>query len=231
LRSFAESAKKALICGLDLLFACNNWRDSGEGQRYILRARYLDTMTRSSKGKYMKFVVQAVFGFSMLAAAPAFSATAALAPKAIAASPAHVQAVQDLLGVMHVEYELRAVAARTRFPSEAQRKAVMAKLDKMTPAEVHRRLAPTLAGKISSDTALEMTRFYNTAYGKKLIQQKYNSGPQIMMPGMSSAVPPEEKKERKRAAYVQASKELVAAEPAIQHEAFKLLQALNSEKR
>jgi len=188
-------------------------------------------MTCSSKGKYMKFVMQAAFGFSMLVAAPVFSATAAPAPNAVAASPAHVQAVQDLLGVMHVEYELRAVAARTRFPSEAQRKAVNAKLDKMPPAEVHRRLAPTLAGKISVDTALEMTRFYNTPYGKKLIQQKYNSGPQIMMPGMSSAVPPEEKKERKRAAYIQASKELAAAEPAIQHEAFKLLQALNNEKR
>ncbi|HBF52114.1 MAG TPA: hypothetical protein DDX04_19180 [Massilia sp.] len=181
----------------------------------------------------MKFVVQAVFTFSMLAAGPAFSATAAPAPapKAVAANPAHVQAVQDLLGVMHVEYELRAVAARTRFPSEAQRKAVTAKLDKMTPAEVHRRLAPSLASKISAETAIEMTRFYNTPYGKKLIYQKYNSGPQIMMPGMSSAIPPEEKKERKRAAYVQASTELAAAQPAIQHEAFKLLQALNNKKR
>lgn len=179
----------------------------------------------------MKFVIQAVFGLSMVAGAPVFSATAAPAPKATAANPAHVQAVQDLLGVMHVEYELRAVAARTRFPSEAQRKAVTAKLDKITPAEVHRRLAPSLAGKISADTAIEMTRFYNTPYGKKLIHQKYNSGPQIMMPGMSSAVPPEEKKERKRAAYVQASAELAAAQPAIQHEAFKLLQALNNEKR
>lgn len=181
----------------------------------------------------MKFVVQAAFGLSMLvgvAASPA-SAAPAPAPRAAAASPAHVQAVQDLLGVMHVEYELRAVAGRTRFPSEAQRQAMTAKLDKLTPAEVHRRLAPALASKISADTAVEMTRFYTTPYGKKVIHQKYNSGPQIMMPGMSNAVPPEEKKERKRAEYVKASKELAAAEPAIQHEAFKLLQALNSEKR
>jgi len=179
----------------------------------------------------MKFVVQAALGLSLVVAAPAFAATAAPATPATAASPAHVQAVQDLLGVMHVEYELRAVAARTRFPTEAQRKAVNAKLDKMPPAEVHRRLAPALTGKISADTATEMTRFYTTPYGKKIIHQKYNSGPQIMMPGMSGAVSPEEKKERKRAAYVQASKELASAEPAIQHEAFKLLQALNNEKR
>lgn len=178
----------------------------------------------------MKFGVHAVLGLLLALAAPAFAGTAPPTLQA-AESPAHVQAVQDLLGVMHVEYELRVVAARTRFPSEAQRKAVTAKLDKMTPSDVHRRLAPSLASKISAETAIEMTRFYNTPYGKKLIHQKYNSGPQIMMPGMSSAIPPEEKKERKRAAYVQASTELAAAQPAIQHEAFKLLQALANEKR
>ena len=182
----------------------------------------------------MKFVIQAALGLSLAFSVPAFVGTAIAAPApvsaAVAAQPAHVKAVQDLLGAMHVEYELRAVAARTRFPNEAQRKTVNAKLDKMAPAEVHRRMAQPLARVISADTATEMTRFYSTAYGKKLIHQKYNSGPQIMMPGMSSAVSPEEKKERKRAAYVQASKELAAAEPAIQHEAFKLLQALNNEK-
>jgi hypothetical protein len=51
------------------------------------------------------------------------------------------------------------------------------------------------------------------------------------MPGMTAAVPPEEKKERKRAAYVQASKALADAEPMIDHEAFKLLQTINQEKR
>jgi len=48
---------------------------------------------------------------------------------------------------------------------------------------------------------------------------------------MSAAVPPEEKKERKRAAYVQASKELASADPTLQSEAFKLLQQINKEKR
>jgi hypothetical protein len=52
-----------------------------------------------------------------------------------------------------------------------------------------------------------------------------------MMQGMTTADPPEEKKERKRAAYVQASKELASAEPSIEHEAFNLLQLINKEKR
>jgi len=44
-------------------------------------------------------------------------------------------------------------------------------------------------------------------------------------------VAPEEKKERNRAAYVKASKELADAQPAIDSEAFKLLQAINMQKR
>ena len=80
---------------------------------------------------------------------------------------------------------------------------------------------------ISVDTATEMTRFYNTPYGKQLIQQKYNSGPQIMFPGAKPVVPPEEKKERKRVAYVKASKELADAQPVLESEAFKLLQQIN----
>jgi len=51
------------------------------------------------------------------------------------------------------------------------------------------------------------------------------------MPGMVAAVPPEEQKARKRAAYVKASKELADAEPVIDHEAFKLLQKIDKEKR
>lgn len=182
----------------------------------------------------MKFVVQAILGLSLMVAGPASAAgVAPSSPPAQAAlsGPAHVKAVQDLLGAMHVEYELRGVAGRTRYPNEALRKAVFAKLDKMAPAEVYQRLAPPLARVISADTAVEMTRFYNTPYGKQVIQRKYNSGAQLSFPGARAAVPPEEKKERKRAAYVLASKELAAAEPMVQHEAFKLVQLVSKEKR
>jgi hypothetical protein len=191
----------------------------------------------------MKLVVQSVLGLSLVFAAPAFAAgtapaahaatpaaTSAAAPAALA-NPAHVKAVQDLLGAMQVEKVLRGVAARSRYQSEAQRQAVFAKLDKTPPAEVYRRMAPPLAKAISADTAAEMTRFYNTPYGKQVIYRKYNSRAQIIMPGMTMAVPPEEKKERKRAAYVLASKQLADAEPAIEHEAFNLLQLINKENR
>jgi len=179
----------------------------------------------------MKFLVHAALGVSLAFAAPAFAATRTPATQSAVPAPAHVKAVQDLLGVMHTEYVLRGVAGRTRYPSEAQRKAVFAKLDKMPPAEVYQRLAPPLARVISLDTAVEMTRFYNTPYGKKVIHNKFNSGPQLMFPGARQAVPPEEKKERKRAAYVLASKQLADAEPAVQSEAFKLLQGISKEAR
>ncbi|QOY95048.1 hypothetical protein IM543_03900 [Massilia sp. UMI-21] len=179
----------------------------------------------------MKFAAPAVFGLSLVLAVPAFAAPPAPATQAAAISPAHVQAVQDLLAAMQVEKVLRGVAARSRYTSEAQRQAVFAKLAKTPPAEVYRRLAAPLARSISADTAREMTRFYNTPYGKQLIHRKYNSASQIIMPGMKPVVPPEEKKERKRAAYVQASKELADAEAVIEREAFKLLQMINKEKR
>jgi hypothetical protein len=181
----------------------------------------------------MKFVVQAVLGLSLVSMNPVFAAAAAApsAAQSAAVTPAHVKAVQDLLGAMQVEKVLRGVAARSRYTSEAQRQGVVAKVDKVPPAEVYQRLAPPLAKAISVDTATEMTRYYNTPYGKQLIHDKYNSRGGLVMPGMTAAVPAEEKKERKRAAYVQASRELAAAEPVIEHEAFNLLQAINKEKR
>ena len=132
---------------------------------------------------------------------------------------------------MQIEKVLKGVAARSRYASGAQKQAVLAKLGKVPPAEIYQRLAPTLTGAISADTAIEMSRFYSSPYGKQVIHKKYNTGAQLIMPGMTAAVAPEEKKERKRAAYVKASKELAEAEPAIEHEAFKLLQQINKEKR
>ncbi len=179
----------------------------------------------------MKFVVQTALGLSLALTAPAFAAAPAPAAQAAASNPAHVKAVQDLLASMQVEKVLRGVASRSRYASEAQRKAVFAKLDRTPPAEVYQRMAPALAPVISADTAAEMTRFYNTPYGQKVIHDKYNSGTQIMFPGAKPVVPPEEKKERKRAAYVQASKELADAQPMIEREAFKVLQQIDKEKR
>jgi hypothetical protein len=178
----------------------------------------------------MKHAVKMVVALSIAFASPVFAAPAAPAAPAAAADAAHGKAVQDLLGAMQVEKVLRGVAARSRYASEAQRQAVFAKLQATPPAEVYRRMAAPLASSISSDTALEMTRFYQTPYGKQVIHNKYNSGTQILMPGMKASVPPEEAKERKRAAYVNASKALAEAQPAIEREAFKLLQTINKER-
>jgi len=181
----------------------------------------------------MKFAVQVVLGLSLAVASPVFAATTTPAPAAnpAASKPAHVKAVQDLLGAMQIEKVLKGVAARSRYPNEAQKQAVLAKLDKISPAEIYQRMAPALTNAISAETALEMVRFYTTPYGKQVIHKKYNSGAQLIMPGATKAVPPEEKKERKRAAYVKASQELDEAEPVIEHEAFKLVQLINKEKR
>lgn len=179
----------------------------------------------------MKFAVHLVLGLSLACANPAFAAATPPATPLAASQPAHIKAVQDLLGAMQIEKVLKGVAARSRYPNEAQKQAVLAKLDKIAPAEIYQRLAPALMSAISVDTAIEMNRFYTTPYGKQVIYKKYNSGAQLIMPGATKAVPPEEKKERKRAAYVKASKELDEAEPAIEHEAFKLVQLINKEKR
>jgi hypothetical protein len=176
----------------------------------------------------MKYAVHAVLGLALVLVNPAFAATAAPVP---ALAPAHVQAVQELLAAMQVEKVLNGVAARSRYTNEAQRQAVYAKIDKTPPADIYRRLAPPLTQLISADTALEMTRFYRTPYGKQVIHKRYNSGAQIQMPGMRASVPAEEQKERKRPAYVQASKALADAEPAIDREAFKLLQQIDKEQR
>jgi hypothetical protein len=179
----------------------------------------------------MKFAVHAVLGLSLAFAAPAFSAATAPAAQLAVPQPAHLKAVQDLLGAMQIEKVLNGVAARSRYASEAQKQAVLGKLGKVPPAEIYQRMAPALAPTISADTAIEMRRFYATPYGKQVIYKKYNSGAQLVMPGMTTSVPPEEKKERKRAAYVKASKALAQAESAIEHEAFKLLQMIHKEKR
>lgn len=180
----------------------------------------------------MKFAVHAALGLSLvLGSMAAFAAPATPAP-AVAKAPnaAHIKAVQDLMAAMQAENLMRMVASRSRYASEAQRKGVFDKIDRTPPAVIHQRLAVPVAQLVSADTALEMTRFYATPYGQKVIKQKYNSGPQIIMAGVETRQSPEEKKERKRAAYVNASKELADATPAIEREVFKLMQAINKGK-
>lgn len=174
---------------------------------------------------------------ALLACAPLTQAAPAAAPAAVpAATPgasvpvatpdaARVQAVQSMLEAMQSEKMMRSVAGASRYVNDQQRDSVFAKLDKVTPQEIYKRLALPVARVIGTEAANELTAFYASDYGKRLLQQTYNS--------RASMFPPEppvpnaaEKKMLKKPALVQARKELVAADATIRHEAFALLQAI-----
>ena len=157
--------------------------------------------------------------FAAAAAGPA----AAVAPGAPAAS--HVKPVQDLLAAMQSEKLMRSIASASRYSNEQQRKAVFAKLDKVAPAEIHLRLAAPVARLVSHETALEMTKFYTSSYGQKMLKSTYNSGPSF---GDNTPVPtPAERKLLKQPEYIKANKAMMEAEAGIRHEAFLLLQAIS----
>lgn len=164
---------------------------------------------------------------SLAAFAPATAATAAAsnaAPAAGAPDAATVKAAQELLAAMQAEKLVRYVAGTSRFPSEQARTAAMAKVDKLTAADVYQRLSVPVAKLVSAETATEMARFYQSSYGQKVLKQQYNSGPSL---GDSTPQPTkEEKVELKKPAYVKASKELEAAQPAIRHEVFVLIKSV-----
>jgi membrane-bound lytic murein transglycosylase len=159
--------------------------------------------------------------FASVTAAPAAPA----APATAAASDAGaVKAAQDLLAAMQAEKLVRSVAGSSRYPNEQSRAAAMAKIDKLAPADVYKRLAAPVSKLVSVATANEMARFYQSSYGQKVLKQQYNSGPSF---GDSAPqATKEEKAELKKPAYIKASKELEAAQPAIRHEVFVLVKSL-----
>lgn len=161
---------------------------------------------------------------ALVAATPAASA-ATPAPAAVTApDAAAVKTTQDLLAAMQAEKMVRMVAGSSRYPNEQARNAAMAKIDKLTPADVYKRLSAPVAKLVSPETAAEMTRFYQSSYGQKVLKQQYNSGPSL---GDSTpAATKEEKVELKKPAYLKASKEFDAAQPAIRHEVFVLIKSV-----
>ena len=158
----------------------------------------------------------------------AMGAPAAAAPSTVI-TVGHVKAVTALLEAMQAEKMMRTTASLSKYANEAQRVAVFAKLEKTPKAQIYARLAYPLAKFISAETATEMTRFYNTPYGKQVVYQMYNSsgGMQGMGLGEAKAASVAEKKEMQRPEYVKAKQELASADSAIQHEAFVLLQAIS----
>ncbi len=174
---------------------------------------------------FMKQIVQLslAVALSLSVAIPAFSAPAA----AVSAVPdaAHVQAVQQLMVAMQAEKMMRSTAGASRYANEAQRQSVFDKLQKVPPGEIHRRLAAPVARVVSAETAVEMSKFYASSYGQKILQQTYNSGPSMY--GAQEPVPVgAEKAQLKAPALIKARKEMAAADQAIRHEAFVLLGAI-----
>jgi hypothetical protein len=179
----------------------------------------------------MKFAK--MLGVATLVAAGTMGVAVQAAPAAVAPTKVitvgHVKAVTGLMAAMQAEKMMRTTASLSQYANEAQRAAVFAKLEKIPAEQIYARLAYPLAKFISAETALEMTRFYTTPYGKQVVYKMYNSsgGMQGMGLGEAKTADAAEKKEMKRPEYVKAKRELAEADGAIQHEAFLLLQAIS----
>ncbi|MET0858414.1 MAG: hypothetical protein ABWY27_16820 [Telluria sp.] len=154
-----------------------------------------------------------------------FAAAPAAAPAAGVITVGHVQAVTDLMTAMQMEKRMRMIAGSSRYPSEQQRTAAYAKLDKVPPAQIYARLAYPLARTISAETASEMARFYSSSYGKKVVYQMYNSKAGFGPPAAPAATAAE-RKEMQRPAFIKASKALADADGVVRHEGFVLLQSI-----
>jgi hypothetical protein len=158
------------------------------------------------------------------AAAPAAAPAPAPAPAVITVG--HVRAVTELMGAMQAEKLMRTIAGTSRYANEAQRTAAYAKLDKVPPIHIYERLAYPLARAISVETAKEMTRFYFSPYGKKVVYQMYNSSGGYGEQAMPKATP-DERKDMQRPEFIKANKALADVDATIRHEGFVLLQAIS----
>ncbi|WP_343733146.1 hypothetical protein [Duganella sp.] len=155
----------------------------------------------------------------------AFLISTLLAGAVHAATPnpdaAQIKAAHDLLAAMQAEKMMRMTAGMSKYASPEQRKQVMDKVIKLQPEFVYNKLATPVAKLLSTETALEMTRFYQSSYGKKILQDTYNSSAQLY-PSTPKPTPAEQV-ELKKPAYLKAEKEFKANEQAIHHETFVLL--------
>ena len=137
---------------------------------------------------------------------------------------AAIKAAHDLMASMQAEKMMRMTAGSARYASPAQRQEVMTKVINLSPELVYSRLAAPVARLLSTETSLEMTRFYQSSYGKKVLYGTYNSQAQLY-----ATAPPAtaaEKAELKKPAYIKADKEFKANEQAINHETFLLLKSI-----
>jgi len=150
--------------------------------------------------------------------------------RAGAENPEHFNAVKAMFEAMEAEKMLRVVASGSGFASEKHRKEVFAKMDKVPAKQVYYRMAGPVANFLTMETAREMTRFYQSSYGKKVLHATYNSGPSL--DGAAPRIKPTaaEAKELKRPEYIKAEKEYKLVEDRIQTEYFKLVQQIGRQK-
>lgn len=141
---------------------------------------------------------------------------------------AQVKAAHDLMAAMQAEKMMRMTAGMSKYASPEQRKQVMDKVIKLQPEFVYTKLATPVAKLLSTETSLEMTRYYQSSYGQKVLHSTYNSSAQLypQAPKPTAA----EQAELKKPAYLKAEKEFKANEQAIQHETFVLLKEVISAK-
>jgi len=158
---------------------------------------------------------------------------AALAGSAQAANPnpdaSQVKATHDLLAAMQAEKMMRMTAGMSRYATPAARDRVMDKVMALPAETVYNSLAAPVARLLSPETVTEMTKFYESSYGKKVLNNTYNSGAQLY-PSVPKATPAEQAA-MKKAAYIKADREFKANEQAIHHEVFVLLQQIINPKK
>jgi malate synthase len=180
-------------------------------------------LRRALIGAMMKSMKMLALAGLMAAANLASAAAGPAAPSMPDA--AQVQAAHDLLAAMQAEKMMRTTAGMSRYPTPQQRQAVFDKLDKVPAEQIYQRLSIPVARLLSTETAKEMTHFYLSSYGQRVLKQTYNSGPSLFD---SAPVPTaKEKAELKRPAYVKADQAFKEAQPAIHHETFVLLTAIS----
>jgi hypothetical protein len=155
----------------------------------------------------------------------------AVAAYAGAAEPdaAGIKAAHDLLVSMQADKKLRMTAGSSHYADATQRQAVLDKLAKVPPEVIFSRLAPTVAKLLSADTSAEMTRFYQSSYGKRVLSQTFNSGPTLYAQALPTPTAAE-KVQLKQPAYLKADKAFRDAEAAIDHQTFVLMTELAKAK-
>ena len=150
-----------------------------------------------------------------------------MATQVWAAEPdaAHIKAAHDLLVSMQAEKMLRMTAGTSHYANPAQRAEVMDKVIKIQPEYVYSHLALPVARLISTETATEMTRYYASSYGQRVLHHTYNSGPSLYDTDPEPTA--KEKVELNKPAFQKANAEFKKAEGAIHHEAFLLVAEIN----